>query len=116
MKVKRGEIFMVDLDDECGKHIQEGERPVVIIQNDKGNKYSETTIVAPLTTKIKKSTLPTHCFIRRNEENGLRYNSMCLLEQLTTIDISDLATKIGCMSDEDLHKIDKALKVSLELN
>lgn len=94
-------------------HEQAGNRPVVIIQNNVGNKFSPTTIVAPLTSKQKKNSLPTHFLIRANSENGLRTDSVALLEQIRTISKDALTGKIGRI---DPSIIEPALKVSLGLN
>lgn len=116
MKIRKGEIFMMNLENsnKCS-HIQSGERPVVILQNDKGNKYSDTTIIAPLTSKAKKLRQPTHYLIQKNNENGLSCNSVCLLEQIMTIDVAELIKKIGVLNENDLHNIDDKLKVSLQI-
>lgn len=83
---------------------QDGKRPVVIIQNNFGNKYSPTVIVAPLTKKIKKAYLPTHVII--SEKQYLKYNSMILLEQTRTIDKSRLINYLGRLDESEINKID----------
>lgn len=92
------DIFYADLSDAV-KSEQGGIRPVIIIQNDIGNKYSPTVIVLPITSEIKKGALPTHCIIHKSEENGLCVDSMVLAEQIRVIDKSRLQGKIGSLKD-----------------
>ena len=107
----RGEIYYAVLSPVCGSE-QGGKRPVLIIQNNVGNKYSPTTIIACLTTKCtSKHTIPTH--ITLDNSNGLPKDSMVLLEQIRTIDKSRLSNRIGKISDEDMEKVNKALMISL---
>ena len=109
-KIKRGEIYYVD----CGSTIgseQSGIRPVVIIQNDKGNRYSPTTIAALVTSK-KKGRLSVHVRIRHS---GLPKESYVLLEQIRTISTDRLERYVGTLSRADMHRIEKALKISLAL-
>ena len=91
---------------------QGGIRPVLIIQNDVGNRYSPTVIVAPLTSNIRKNILPTHVHVGR--ESGVR-PSLVLLEQLRTIDKQRLKERICHIDDELLEQVNQALRVSLEL-
>lgn len=111
--VQRGEIYYVNLGSNLGSE-QSGYRPVLIIQNDTGNKYSPTTIVATLTSK-KKKYLPTHVFIKKDIENGLECNSTVELEQIRTIDKKRLEDKVGKLNNEDLEKVLAAIKTSLAL-
>lgn len=111
--VQRGEIYYVNLGSNIGSE-QSGCRPVLIIQNNTGNKYSPTTIVATLTSK-KKKYLPTHVFIKKDSCNGLEYNSIVELEQIRTIDKKRLENKVGRLSEEDLDKVLEAIKTSLAL-
>lgn len=113
MAVKRGDIFYADLSPTVGSE-QGGIRPVIVIQNDLGNKYSPTVIVAAITSKIIKAKLPTHVEISA-EAYGLNRDSVVLLEQIRTIDKKRLREKIGHMTDEDMKKIQEALKISLGL-
>lgn len=107
----RGEIYYADLSPVKGSE-QGGIRPVLIIQNDVGNKHSPTTIVACLTTKCtEKHRLPTHIML--SKDCGLPKDSMALLEQIRTIDKSRLSNKIGRISEEDMRKIEKGLLISL---
>lgn len=109
--VKRGDIYYADLSPVVGSE-QGGIRPVIIIQNDIGNKYSPTIIVAAITSQINKAKLPTHVEIS-SEEYGLSKDSVVLLEQIRTIDKRRLKEKIGHMSDEDIKKVNSALYISL---
>ena len=111
--VKRGDIFYADLSPVVGSE-QGGIRPVIIIQNDIGNKYSPTVIVAAITSQINKAKLPTHVEIS-SEEYGLNKDSVVLLEQIRTLDKRRLKEKIGHMTDNDMGKVDNALKVSIGL-
>lgn len=91
---------------------QSGIRPVVIIQNNKGNHYSETTIVAMVTSKKKK---PTAVHVNLHSKDIFSKKSYVLTEQLRTISINRLGKYVGMLSDSDMRKIDKALKISLGL-
>ena len=113
MVVKRGDIFYADLSPVIGSE-QGGIRPVIIIQNDIGNKYSPTVIVAAITSQINKAKLPTHVEIS-SEEYGLNRDSVVLLEQVRTLDKKRLKEKIGHMTDSDMKKVNKALQISLSL-
>lgn len=110
--VKRGDIFYADLRPVVGSE-QGGVRPVLIVQNDTGNKYSPTTIVVTLTSKIQKTELPTHVNIYCDEENGLKTDSVALCEQCRTIDKSRLKDKVGHVNQETLTDVLNAFKVSL---
>jgi mRNA interferase MazF len=111
--VKRGDIFYADLSPVVGSE-QGGIRPVIIIQNDVGNKYSPTVIVAAITSQINKAKLPTHVEIS-SEEYGLNKDSVVLLEQIRTLDKKRLKEKIGHMTDNDMKKVDEALSISVGL-
>jgi mRNA interferase MazF len=111
--VKRGDIFYADLSPVVGSE-QGGIRPVIIIQNDVGNKYSPTVIVAAITSQINKAKLPTHVEIS-SEEYGLNKDSVVLLEQIRTLDKKRLKEKIGHMTESDMKKVDEALSVSVGL-
>ena len=112
--VKRGEIFYADLSPVIGSE-QGGIRPVIIIQNDIGNRYSPTVIVAAITSQINKAKLPIHVEIS-SEEYGLNRDSVVLLEQIRTLDKRRLKEKIGHMTETDMKKVDKALAISLNLS
>lgn len=110
-KVKRGEIYFANLNPVVGSE-QGGVRPVLILQNDTGNKYSPTTIVAAVTSRHKRARLPTHVPLAARE-GPLDKDSVVLLEQVRTIDKSRLKEKIGKLSPEELAEVQDALKLSL---
>ncbi|GAQ25251.1 type II toxin-antitoxin system PemK/MazF family toxin [Tepidanaerobacter syntrophicus] len=112
--VRRGEIFYADLNPVVGSE-QGGIRPVLIVQNDVGNKYSPTVIIAAITSQIDKAKLPTHVELP-SKDYGLEKDSVILLEQLRTIDKRRLKQKITILDQEIMKKVDKALKVSLGLD
>ncbi|MBC6678686.1 type II toxin-antitoxin system PemK/MazF family toxin [Zhenpiania hominis] len=107
---KRGEIYVADLSPYVGSE-QGGIRPVIILQNNLGNIFSPTLIVAPLTSKYKKRNLPTHYLIEDVEE--LKTTSLVLLEQIKTIDKRRITEYIGQASKDDIKNIEKALTISL---
>lgn len=109
--IKQWEIYSCDIADGYGSE-QDGFRPVLILQNDKGNLHSSTTIVAIITSKSKKS-LPTHVNLKPNKYNSLRYDSTVELEQVRTVDKSRLKNKIGCIGKRDISNVQKALNISL---
>jgi len=110
-KVLRGQIYLAKL---TGKGCeQRGKRPVLILQNDVGNRYSPTTIVAPITTAIKKRALPVHVPVFSNR---LHKNSMVLCEQVQVIDKSRLGKMLCRISNKTLAEVDKALAVSVGIN
>ncbi|HCJ58911.1 MAG TPA: PemK family transcriptional regulator [Clostridiaceae bacterium] len=111
--VKRGDIFYADLSPVVGSE-QGGVRPVLVIQNDIGNKYSPTIIVAAITSQINKAKLPTHIEISA-EEYGLTKDSVILLEQIRTIDKKRLKERIGHLSDELMKRVDECIQISFGL-
>ncbi len=113
MVIKRGDIIYADLSPVVGSE-QGGIRPVLVIQNDIGNKYSPTVIVAAITSQINKAKLPTHVEINA-EEYGITKDSVILLEQIRTIDKKRLKEKVGHLSDELMKKVDDSLQVSFGL-
>ena len=114
MTIKRGDMFYADLSPVIGSE-QGGVRPVLIIQNDLGNKYSPTVIAAAITSQTNKTKLPTHIEIGGDTE-GLKSNSVILAEQIRTIDKSRLKEKIGHIDDDlVMNKINNALGVSFGL-
>ena len=114
MVIKRGDMFYADFSPVVGSE-QGGVRPVLIIQNDMGNKYSPTVIAAAITSQINKNKLPTHIEID-SEEFGLKSDSVVLTEQIRTIDKSRLKEKIGHIDDEEvMNKINNAIGVSFGL-
>ena len=113
LDIKRGDLFYADLSPVIGSE-QGGVRPVLIIQNNIGNKYSPTVIIAAITSQINKAKLPIHVEIS-SEEYGLNRDSVVLLEQIRTLDKRRLKEKIGHMTEKDMKKVDKALAISLSL-
>jgi len=111
--VKRGDIFYADLSPVVGSE-QGGIRPVLVIQNDIGNKYSPTIIIAAITSRIDKAKLPTHVEINA-PEYGLPRDSVVLLEQVRTIDKKRLREKVGRFGEEMMENVDECLKISLGL-
>lgn len=109
--VKRGDIFYADLSPVVGSE-QGGVRPVIVVQNNVGNKYSPTIIIAAITSQINKARLPTHVEISA-PHFGLPKDSVVLLEQIRTIDKKRLREKIGKFNDDMMDQIDEGLKVSL---
>jgi mRNA interferase MazF len=113
VNIKRGDIFYADLRPVVGSE-QGGIRPVLIIQNDVGNKHSPTVICAAITSKMNKAKLPTHIEIDASSYNIVR-DSVILLEQLRTIDKQRLKDKVCHLDQEVLQQVNRALKISLEL-
>ncbi len=111
--VRRGDIFYADLNPVIGSE-QGGIRPVLVVQNDVGNKYSPTVIIAAITSQIDKAKLPTHIELQ-SEDYGIEKDSVILLEQLRTIDKRRLKEKITILDQDIMAKVDEALKVSLGL-
>ncbi len=110
--IKRGEIYYADLSPVVGSE-QGGIRPILIVQNDIGNKYSPTVIVAAITSQINKAKLPTHIELKSGDF-GLQKDSVILLEQLRTLDKKRLKEKVGEIEDFDVIKrVNDALLVSL---
>jgi mRNA interferase MazF len=112
-RIERGQIYFVDLDPVIGSE-QGGNRPVLVLQNNIGNRHSPTVIIAPITSKPKSYYLPTHVLLPN--ELGLPQNSMVLLEQVRTIDKSRLAYLVGCATEEVMCRIDRALGISVGLH
>lgn len=113
MVIKRGDIYYADLRPVIGSE-QGGIRPVLIVQNDTGNKHSPTVIVAAITSKMNKAKLPTHIEIDCNQYDIVK-DSVILLEQLRTIDKKRLKDKVCHLEGDILKKVNEALLVSLEL-
>ena len=114
MNIRRGDIFYADLRPVVGSE-QGGIRPVLIIQNDVGNRHSPTVICAAITSKMNKAKLPTHVEIQADRYQIVR-DSVILLEQLRTIDKRRLKDRVCHLDDEMLTRVDRALQVSLELS
>ncbi|GAB6085259.1 type II toxin-antitoxin system PemK/MazF family toxin [Alkaliphilus crotonatoxidans] len=113
MNVKRGDIYYADLSPVIGSE-QGGVRPVLVIQNDIGNRYSPTVIIAAITSQINKAKLPTHIEVAATDY-GLPKDSVILLEQIRTIDKRRLEEKIGHIDEEMMEKINDGLMISLGL-
>jgi len=113
MTVKRGDIFYADLSPVVGSE-QGGIRPVVIVQNDVGNRHSPTVIAAAITSKTDKTRLPTHIDITA-DAFGLSKNSVILLEQVRTIDKTRLREKMGHLTPDTMERVNDAISVSLGL-
>ncbi len=110
MIIKRGDMFYADLSPVVGSE-QGGIRPVLVVQNDIGNKYSPTVIIAAITSQINKAKLPTHIEISA-KEYGLAKDSVILLEQIRTIDKKRLKEKIGNLSEDLMKKVDESIQIS----
>jgi mRNA interferase MazF len=113
MSIKRGDVFYVNLDPTRGSE-QAGARPVLVIQNDVGNEYAPTVIIAPLTTKSFTKPYPTNVNVPRGTA-GLKEDSTILLSQIRTIDKGRLERKLGHLPSALLHEVDEAIRVSLAL-
>lgn len=113
MSIKRGEIFYAELNPVVGSE-QGGTRPVLVIQNDIGNQYSPTTIIAAITSQISKAKLPTHVEVRARR-SGLERDSVILTEQIRTIDKSRLKEKVAVLDEEVMTRVNEAIEISLGL-
>jgi len=113
VEVKRGHIFFADLSPVVGSE-QGGVRPVLVVQNDVGNKYSPTVIIAAITSQIDKAKLPTHVEITA-KEYGLEKDSVILLEQIRTIDKQRLQDKVTELDERVMQRVNQAIKISLGL-
>lgn len=109
--IRRGDVYYADLSPVVGSE-QGGVRPVVVMQNDKGNRYSKTIIVAPISKKMSKPPIPTHVIF---SDDSLSYVSMILCEQLRTIDKKRLGQWICTLDEKTLEKINRAIRVSLSI-
>lgn len=111
-KIYRGDMFLANLNPVKGSE-QGGKRPVVILQNDIGNKFSPTVIVAVITSRTrKKANMPTHVYL---DNAALEKNSQVLLEQIRTLDKSRLIAKIGKLTKDEMRAIEQSLEVSLSI-
>ncbi len=113
MSIKRGDIYYADLSPVVGSE-QGGIRPVLIVQNDVGNRYSPTVIAAAITSRTEKNPLPTHIGISAGE-CGLQRDSVVLLEQMRTLDKQRLRERMGAVDDNSMEKVDEAIQISLGL-
>ena len=110
-EIKRGDIYKADLSPVVGSE-QGGIRPVVIVQNNMGNRYSPTIIVVPITTRLNKKNLPTHTKINNS---SLLKESIALMEQIRTIDKSRLIEFIGVLNESKMNRITEALRISIDV-
>lgn len=113
MTIRRGDIYFADLSPVVGSE-QGGVRPVLVVQNDVGNRYSPTVIAAAITSKQDKAKLPTHIELGA-DRSGLQRDSIVLLEQIRTIDKKRLKEKMGSLGDDSMHEVDRALSISFGL-
>lgn len=111
MEIKRGDIFYADLSPVVGSE-QGGVRPVLIVQNDVGNRYSPTVIVGAITSRLTKAKLPTHIEIASGNF-GLPRDSVILLEQIRTLDKRRLKARLGALDDKTMYRVDRAILISL---
>ena len=111
MEVFRGDIYYADLSPVVGSE-QGGVRPVLVIQNDVGNKYSPTVIIAAITSQLAKAKLPTHIELNKEKYNLMK-DSVVLLEQIRTLDKRRLKEKIGVVDNLTMHQIEVAMMISL---
>ncbi len=111
MEVNRGDIYYADLSPVVGSE-QGGVRPVLVVQNDVGNKYSPTVIIAAITSQLSKAKLPTHIELNKDKYN-LAKDSVILLEQIRTLDKRRLKEKICTIDDSTMQKVDVAIMISL---
>ena len=108
LNIRRGEIYMADLSPVVGSE-QGGLRPVLIIQNNVANRFSPTVIVSAITSRLTKRVLPVHVALPK----ALVKSSICMLEQIRTLDKSRLRELVGKLSDEDMLKVNRAILISL---
>ncbi len=111
MEINRGDIFYADLSPVVGSE-QGGVRPVLVVQNDVGNKYSPTVIIAAITSQLSKAKLPTHIELDKISYN-LPKDSVVLLEQIRTLDKRRLRDKLSTLDNNTMHKVDVAILISL---
>ncbi len=114
MNIRRGDIYYADLSPVVGSE-QGGVRPVLIVQNDVGNKYSPTVIAAAITSQKTKTNLPTHIELT-TDSTGLQKDSIVLLEQIRTIDKHRLKEKMGKLDDISMGRVDEAITISFGLD
>ncbi len=113
MNIRRGDIYYADLSPVVGSE-QGGVRPVLIVQNDVGNKYSPTVIAAAITSQKTKTNLPTHIELT-TDNTGLQKDSIVLLEQIRTIDKHRLKEKMGKLDEKSMDRVDEAITISFGL-
>ena len=111
MEINRGDIFYADLSPVVGSE-QGGVRPVLVVQNDVGNKYSPTVIIAAITSQLAKAKLPTHIELEKDKYNLIK-DSVILLEQIRTLDKRRLKDKVGTIDELTMQRVDVAMMISL---
>ena len=111
MEVNRGDIFYADLSPVVGSE-QGGVRPVLVVQNDVGNKYSPTVIIAAITSQLSKAKLPTHIELKKDKYNLVK-DSVVLLEQIRTLDKRRLVNKVSSLDELVMQQVDVAMMISL---
>lgn len=109
--IHRGEIYYADLSPVVGSE-QGGYRPVIVLQNNKGNRYSTTVIIAPISSRLTKNPLPTHVMV---DFSSLEKKSVVLLEQIRTIDKQRIKEKVGMIDSQVMNLINQAIKTSLDI-
>ena len=109
--IHRGEIYYADLSPVVGSE-QGGYRPVIILQNNKGNRYSTTVIIAPISSRLTKNPLPTHVMLETEKK---KKKSVVLLEQIRTIDKKRIKEKVGKIDNRIMKQINQAIKTSLDI-
>ena len=114
MEIERGDIFIADLDPVVGSE-QGGVRPVVVVQNDRGNRFSPTVICAAITSKLGKGDMPTHVWISAHD-SGLRCDSLVLCEQIRTLEKRRLRARAGRIDGLALARVDRALLAALGIS
>jgi len=114
MEIKRGEIYFAELGNENIGSEQSGTRPVLVIQNDIGNRFAPTVIVACITSKTFKNNIPTHVLLNKDTYN-FTTDSLVLTEQLKTIDKRRLSNKLATLTQPDMSRVNMALRLSLNL-
>lgn len=115
MRIKRGDIYYMDCGERGDSSVTGGVRPVLVIQNDTGNNYSPTTIVAALSASANRvlSPLPTHVVLGKND--GVKRTCVVQCEQIRCVDIDSLGDYISTLSEENMKRVDNALRISLSL-
>jgi mRNA interferase MazF len=116
MSVRKGEIWVVDLKNETiiGSEQNWGFRPCVVVQNNAGNTYSPTVIVACVTTKKQNKNMPTHVKLKKGE-SGLKYDSVIMTEQLKTVDKERMVNYVGKLNTIKINELNEALRISLSV-
>ena len=114
MEVRRGDIFIANLDPVVGSE-QGGVRPVVVVQNDRGNRFSATVICAAMTSRLGKHDLPTHVWVAA-KDSGLRSDSLVLCEQLRTLEKRRLQAWVGHMDELVIRRVEAALRAALGMS